>query len=79
MNFGFIFAFIATIPLGIIAIVNGAKAIKGFKEAKKTADVKPIATLILGIVGIVYGATAMLVSFCSLIVAICTMLLNGMM
>lgn len=78
MNFGFIFAFIATIPLGIIAIVNGAKAIKAFKAAKKAANAKPIATLILGIVGIAYGASSMIVSFCSLMINICVSILNNL-
>ena len=76
IGLGYIIVFIATIPLGIVAIVNGAKAIKAFKAAKKAANVKPIATLILGIVGIAYGASSMIVSFCSMVLDICVNLLN---
>lgn len=42
---------IACITVSIIGLVKGIKAIKAFAYAKRTANAKPVATLVLGIVG----------------------------
>jgi uncharacterized membrane protein HdeD (DUF308 family) len=54
------FFLVAAIPLGIIAIVKGAKSIGAFKEMGRQNRARPVATLIMGIIGLALGAVSLL-------------------
>lgn len=66
---------IAGVIFAVFGIVKGVRGIKDFIYAKNTANVKPVATLVLGIVGVASAACAILYGFCFVFIMLIELML----